>query len=245
MTTTTLSSTATSSKLEDKKEDHRLLESKVMEIQEQLQLLQIENSKLTTIVQNRELEINQYQKNILELEQAVIESREAAERAVREEELKFLRELTNKEAIVSELSHKVELFAIQESKLEAADKQNKLEIEIVKSYYTDSQKQLENKYNTVQEKYSILLAEHEMMKAEIEKYKNIIDERALQINILMETIQTLQGTDPKEQQIVNLTSQLNLARSTEAGLERRIVELNADVAVKCWLILSLFVGASN
>ena len=245
MTTTTLSSTATSSKLEDKKEDHRLLESKVMEIQEQLQLLQIENSKLTTIVQNRELEINQYQKNILELEQAVIESREAAERAVREEELKFLRELTNKEAIVSELSHKVELFAIQESKLEAADKQNKLEIEIVKSYYTDSQKQLENKYNTVQEKYSALLAEHEMMKAEIEKYKNIIDERALQINILMETIQTLQGTDPKEQQIVNLTSQLNLARSTEAGLERRIVELNADVAVKCWLILSLFVGASN
>jgi chromosome segregation ATPase len=159
----------------------------------------------------------------------------------REEELKFLRELTNKEAIVSDLSHKVELFAIQESKLETSDKQYKLEIEIVKSYYTDSQKQLETKANALQEKYSSMLSDYEMSKAEIEKYKNIIDERALQINILMETIQTLQGTDPKEQQIVNLTSQLNLARSTDAALERRIVELNADVAVlghiKCILIL--------
>ena len=80
---------------------------------------------------------------------------------------------------------------------------------------------------------SIKSGEAVKAKRDAERAHATLDERAVQLRILTETVEALQasaGSGDREQRIVTLAAQAATARASEAALERRCAELSAEAS---------------
>ncbi|GBG90655.1 hypothetical protein CBR_g51003 [Chara braunii] len=223
--------------------EHRyeVYELQLAEMQRQMRLLE---DDLKAACEGREmlqLEFDKVQVQLGEVEQQLIEAN--SKLADRERELKVTKEAGEQHATTGNISHMSEILMMgkqiseAERKLEATMAELKDANERARALHmeNDRLKVLVADLNSQRQKRAagneenVVKAEiaAKNAKEEVERLTSIVQERGIQMAILMETMDTLQGGDDNEQEqrIVNLTTQLTAAKAIEGDLERRTIHL--------------------